>query len=253
MIGLILGTSEGRKILKLINKYTSEIAVTTATSYGGSLLRNFKVQVLNTKPLDKKEMTEWIRKNKINILVDASHPYAAEVTSNAMDITKKLNIPYVRYERLGVLESLTGDNIIKADGYDEVINIIKNIKGNIMNTTGGNNVEKFIDINFDYRIIHRILPSVPVLDKLIKRGVLVKDILALQGPIKCQLESAFIKQFQIKAIITKDSGIEGGALEKFKAAKENNIKIIVIRKPKFNYDTVFYDEESIAEYVKTYI
>ena len=43
MIGFILGTSEGKKILSLINKYTDEIAVSTATSYGGQLLKEYKI------------------------------------------------------------------------------------------------------------------------------------------------------------------------------------------------------------------
>ena len=34
MIGFILGTSEGKKILSLMNNYTDNIAVSTATSYG---------------------------------------------------------------------------------------------------------------------------------------------------------------------------------------------------------------------------
>ena len=249
MIGFILGTSEGRKILELINKYTDEIVVTTATAYGGELLKQYKLKELNTKPLDKEQMTEWIIKSKIHILVDASHPYASEVTKNAIDIAKELKIQYIRFERPGVLENLSGDNIIKVNNYDEVIEKIQNIDGNIMNTTGGNNIDKFININFKHRIIHRILPSVPVLNKIINGGVKVKDIVALQGPVKYELESAFIKQFDIKAIITKDSGIAGGALEKFKAAQENNIKIIIIKKPEFHYDKVFYDEESLVEFL----
>ena len=39
MIGLILGTSEGKKLLSLINKYTEDIFVSTATEYGGELLK----------------------------------------------------------------------------------------------------------------------------------------------------------------------------------------------------------------------
>lgn len=44
MIGFILGTSEGKKILSLMNNYTDNIAVSTATSYGGQLLQDFKIK-----------------------------------------------------------------------------------------------------------------------------------------------------------------------------------------------------------------
>ncbi|MBE6063024.1 MAG: cobalt-precorrin-6A reductase [Clostridium butyricum] len=251
MIGFILGTSEGRKIVSLMNEFTDNIAVSTATSYGGQLLEGYKIKELNTKPLNKEEMIQWFRKNNIHTLVDGSHPYAAEVTKNAMECCRHLGIKYIRYERKGVLENDNGEDIIRVNNYDEAIKYIKLfIKGNILNTTGGNNVTKFVDMDFDYRVIHRILPSPLVLNKIVDAGVKIKDIIAMQGPISCDLEKAFIQQFDVKAIITKDSGIEGGVIEKVNAARECGIKIIVIEKTKFQYDIEFNDPETLVEYLK---
>jgi len=249
MIGFILGTSEGRKILSLINKYTHDIAVSTATTYGGELLKEFNIKVLNTKPLNKEEMLNWIRVNKIDVLVDASHPYAQEVTKTALECANDLEIQYVRYERQGALENVNGEDIIRVKSYDEAIEIIKEIEGNVLNTTGGNNVSKFLNLDFKYRIIHRILPSPKVLTKIVEAGINIKDIIALQGPISHELEKAFINQYYVKAILTKDSGIEGGVLEKLKAVRECKIKLIIIEKPKFNYDLVFNNEESLVEFL----
>ena len=248
MIGFILGTSEGRKIVSLMNEFTDDIAVSTATSYGGQLLECYKIKELNTKPLNKEEMIEWFKKNNIHILVDGSHPYAAEVTKNAMECCKELGIKYIRYERKGVLENDNGEDIIRVNNYDEAIEYIKSsIKGNVLNTTGGNNVTKFVNMDFDYRVIHRILPSPAVLKKCVDAGVKIKDIIAMQGPISYELEKAFIHQFDAKAIITKDSGVEGGVLEKLNAARACGVKIIVIEKTKFEYDVEFNDPESLVE------
>ncbi|OCB01074.1 cobalt-precorrin-6A reductase [Clostridium beijerinckii] len=253
MIGFILGTSEGRKILSLINKYTNDIAVTTATAYGGELLKEFNIKSLNTKPLNKEEMIKWIRINKIKVLVDASHPYAEEVTKNSLECTKALNIPFVRYERLGSLDNINSSNIMRVKNYDEAIKVIKNIHGNILNTTGGNNVTKFLDLDFDYRIIHRILPSPKVLSKIVEDGISIKNIIAMQGPISYDLEKAFIKQYDIKGILTKDSGIEGGVLEKYKAVEDSNIKLIAIERPSFTGTLIFNKEEELVKYlVKEY-
>lgn len=249
MIGFILGTCEGKKILSLINKYTDEIAVSTATSYGGQLLEEYKIKDLNTKPLNKEQMIEWIKKNKLDILVDGSHPYAQEVTKNAMECTRELNIKYVRYERLGALEQVSGDDIIRVKDYDEAIKYIKTLNGNVLNTTGGNNVTKFTNIDFNYRVIHRILPSPAVLNKIVDAGIKIRDIIAIQGPITYDLEKAFIKQFDVKAILTKDSGVQGGVLNKFNAARDSNIKTIVIEKTKFDYELEFNDEESLVNFL----
>ncbi|OOM80427.1 cobalt-precorrin-6A reductase [Clostridium sp. BL-8] len=249
MIGFILGTSEGRKILELINKYTNNIAVSTATTYGGELLKEFDIKVLNTKPLNKEEMLSWIKVNEIEVLVDASHPYAQEVTKTALQCTKELNIKFIRYEREGALENITDEDIIRVNDYDEAIEIIKKINGNVLNTTGGNNVVKFLDLDFNYRIIHRILPSPKVLNKIVEARISIKDIIAMQGPISYELEKGFIEQYKVKAILTKDSGIEGGVLEKYKAVKDAHIKLIVIEKPKFTGELVFKDEEELINYL----
>ncbi|WP_294153683.1 cobalt-precorrin-6A reductase [uncultured Clostridium sp.] len=249
MIGFILGTSEGKKILSLVNKYTDNIAVSTATSYGGQLLQDYKIKDLNTRPLDKYELLMWLKKNEIKVLVDGSHPYAQEVTKNAAECAEKLNIAYIRYERPGVLESIDSDNIIRVRDYDEAIECFKELDGNILNTTGGNNAARFAAIDFNHRIIHRVLPSVAVLSKLIDSGIKIKDIVAMQGPISCELEMGFIKQFCIKGILTKDSGVEGGCVEKFKAADTLGIKLIVIEKPKSDYETQFNDPESLIKYI----
>ena len=249
MIGFILGTSEGRKILSLINKYTHDIAVSTATTYGGELLKEFNIKVLNTKPLNKEEMLNWIRVNKIDVLVDASHPYAQEVTKTALECANDLEIQYVRYERQGALENVNGEDIIRVKSYDEAIEIVKEIEGNVLNTTGGNNVSKFLNLDFKYRIIHRILPSPKVLTKIVEAGISIKDIIALQGPISYELEKAFINQYDVKGILTKDSGTQGGVLEKLKAVRECNIKLIVIENPKVTYDLEFNDEEKLIEFL----
>lgn len=249
MIGFILGTSEGKKILKLINKYTNEIAVTTATKYGGDILKEFDIKVLNTKPLNEEEMLNWLKVNEINVLVDASHPYAEEVTKTALKCSGSIGIQYLRFERQGALDNIYWDNIIRVKNYDEAIQVIKEIDGNVLNTTGGNNASKFLSLDFKYRIIHRILPLPKVLNKIVEAGISIKDIIAMQGPITFELEKAFIYQYDAKAILTKDSGVEGGTLEKYRAARDAGIKLIVIEKPSLIGTFVFTSEEEMVEYL----
>ncbi|WP_160687981.1 cobalt-precorrin-6A reductase [Clostridium sp. C2-6-12] len=249
MIGFILGTSEGKKILELINKYTNDIAVTTATTYGGQILKEFDIKVLNTKPLNEEEMLNWLIANEINVLVDASHPYAEEVTKIALKCSNTIGIQYFRFERPGVLENINLDNIIRVKNYDEAIEVIEEIDGNVLNTTGGNNVSKFLNLDFKYRVIHRILPLPKVLNKIVEAGISIKDIIAMQGPITYELEKAFIYQYDAKAILTKDSGIEGGTLEKYKAVTDAEIKLILIERPNFNGTFVFTSEEELVEHL----
>lgn len=250
MIGFILGTSEGKKFLSLLNEYTDEIVVSTATAYGGELLNEYKVKHMNTNPLNKEGLDKLIKDFNINVLVDASHPYAEIVSKNAMESCRESNIEYIRYERLGVLSKENNENIIKVKSYEGLEAVINAIQGNILNTTGSKNIGRILNLNIKNRVIHRILPSCKILKEIFELGVSVEDIVAIKGPIGYELNKGFIYQYNIKAIITKDSGTQGGVLEKFKAAIDTNIKLIVIEKPKIDYGKIFNEEKTVIDYLK---
>lgn len=250
MIGLILGTSEGKNILSKLNRYTDNIFITTATEYGGQLLENFKFKKLNTKPLVLEELIDQLKENHIEILVDASHPYALVITQNAIEACKRLGITYVRYERKSVLDKFKENkNIIQVKDYDELKEEFLHINGTILNTTGSNNMDKFITMKLNNRIIHRVLPSVKVMEKCFKLGIKTEDIIAIKGPIGYELNCGFIKEYDAAAIILKDGGIQGGTEEKLRAAIDMGIKALVIERHAVKTDNSFSSEEEIVNFI----
>jgi precorrin-6A/cobalt-precorrin-6A reductase len=249
MIGLILGTSEGKKILSLLNKFTDNILVSTATEYGGELLKEYKYKLLNTRPLNLEDLIEYLKSSGITLLVDASHPYALVVTENAMEACKRLNIEYLRYERPAVADKC-GGAVIKVKNYEELKEKLSNIEGTILNTTGSKNIEKFIEMKLKNRIVHRVLPSVEVMEKCFSLGIKTEDIVAIKGPISYELNLSFIKEYAAKAIVLKDSGLQGGTYEKIKAAEACSIKTFVIERNEVVYNKVFNEEESLVSYIE---
>lgn len=248
MIGLISGTSEGKNILSLLNNYTDDIFVSTATPYGGELLKDYKYKVLNTKPLTLEELVENLKTNKIILLIDASHPYAQVITENAIEACKKLNIDYVRYERPSVIDKFE-NKITKVKSYEDLYNKLLNIDGTILNTTGSVNIEKIITMNLKNRIVHRVLPSIEVIKKCFSLGVKTEDIIAIKGPISYDLNLSFIKEYNAKAIILKDSGVKGGTIEKIEAALDSGIKIFVIMRSGKQNISSFSSEEELVNYI----
>lgn len=254
MIGLILGTSEGKRILSLLNKYTEDIFITTATAYGGELLKDYKYKVLNTKPLDYDGLKKALIGNEVTLLVDASHPYAEEITKNAKKVCHELSVEYVRYERPSIIEKYKNqERIIQVESYEELKDKLLNIKGCILNTTGSMNIEKIKNLNLDNRIIHRVLPSGKVMENIISQGLKVEDIIAIKGPVSYELNCAFIKEYDAKAIILKDSGKEGGTEEKLLAAVDLGIYAFVLIRKKLEDENVYSDEKTLVEYIKNKI
>ncbi len=250
MIGLIVGTSEGKNILSGLNEFTDDIFISTATAYGAELLKDYKYKIFNEKPLDLKGLMEAIANYNIKILIDASHPYALEITKNAMEACKGCGVQYIRYERPSVLEKFKENkNVIMVEDYDDLCLHLKKIEGNILNTTGSRNIDKILSFNLKNRVIHRVLPSLKVLEEILDLGVRVEDIVAMKGPVGYELNCGFIKEYRAKAILMKDSGVQGGTEEKIKAAIDNNILAFIIGRKPMDYSEVFYSELELIKYI----
>ncbi|KHO39875.1 cobalt-precorrin-6X reductase [Clostridium tetani] len=251
MIGLISGTSEGKELLSNLNNYTDDILVSTATSYGGDLLKDYKYKYLNTTPLDRENMIKLFKEKKVEVLIDASHPYALEVSKNAIEVCNHTGIEYIRFEREKVIEKfLEKEKVLVVENYEDLYSKLKDIKGNILNTTGSRNIEKIIRLSLENRIIHRVLPSLKVIEECFHLGLELHNIIAVKGPISYDLNRAFIREYDAKAILLKDSGKEGGTEEKIKAAIDENIYAIVVDRKSLDYKNKFNNKEEVIKYLK---
>ena len=259
MIGFVLGTGEGREILSHINKYTDEIVVSTATEYGYEIYKDFKAKHFNYKPLNEEEFKELINKFGITVFVDASHPYASEVSKTLIKVCKEMKIDYISYERKSFFHNLSKNNIKKEESveniifvetYEELQEVFKSIDGNILNTTGSNNALKIENLKGENnRMIHRILPSPKVISKLLDNGISMDNIIAIKVPFGFEINNGIIKEYKIKALITKDSGEEGGMKEKIDSALLNDVKIIVIKRPNMSYGIEFNDIKEMLNFI----
>lgn len=250
MIALISGTSEGREILGMLNRHTDNIFVSVATEYGGELLKDYKYKVLNTTPLNREAMIETFTKHNIDKVIDATHPYATEVSKNLMEVCHRLSIEYIRYERESVVEKfLNCDKVVLVEDYSELYERLSCVEGNILNTTGSRNLPKLLSLGIKNRMIHRVLPSLKVMEECYALGINLEDIVAMKGPVGYELNRAFIKNYNAKAIIMKDSGTEGGTEEKIRAALDEGICIFIIYRKEIYYDKVYNNKEELIRYI----
>lgn len=243
MILVLSGTEDGRLIVeKLLDKNHSVIA-TTATNYGARLFKTHPNLKVISKRLDKEDMVDLTKKYNIKIIVDATHPYAAEVSKNAIEASEESDIKYFRFER----KEITYENIDRFSSYEQVIKYLENKKENIILTTGSNNLDKFKNVNFKDNLYIRVLPTANVVKKCTDLGFLPKRILALQGPFSTDFNKAMYEFYNIKYIVTKDSGDIGGTNEKIKAALDMNIRVLLIDRPQIDYPNKYDSIRKLIE------
>ena len=243
MILVLGGTKDSRDIIEMILSMNKKVIATTTTKYGSELLINNKNLIKVNRKLNQNEMVELINKYGISKVIDATHPYAKNVSENIMNVVKKMNIPYLRYER----EQIEYSFYKEYDSYDEIVDFLLNESGNILLTIGSNNLEKFSKLNSD-RIFPRILPTSNVIKKCEEIGIKPKNIIALQGPFTIEFNELIIKEKNIKFLVTKESGKVGGFHEKVLSCKNLNIECLVLKRPNIEYINITSNYEDVIKF-----
>ncbi|MGR3319869.1 MAG: precorrin-6A/cobalt-precorrin-6A reductase [Candidatus Anammoxibacter sp.] len=73
----------------------------------------------------------------------------------------------------------------------------------------------------------------------LKWGIHASNIIALQGPFSFELNKALYERFKVDTIVTKDSGKQGGVIEKIDAAVKSEINVVLIKRPEIDYPCVY--------------
>ena len=226
-IAIFGGTTEGRKIAQALNSMDNYIEIFVATKYGESFLdQNDFCNKIHIGRIDESEMTNIFVHENFDVIVDATHPFATEVSKNIKSACCKANIHYIRLIR----EKEKFDNCSYIDKIEDLIYF--DFKGNVLFTTGSKETGKlkgFININNSFFI--RILPTEESINACISQGFLNENIITGIGPFSEADNVDIINKKNIKYLVTKDSGNVGGLNEKISAAEKCGVDVIVIKRP----------------------
>ena len=242
-IFVMAGTEDGRKLAEFLSGKGYEVTASVVSDYGRKILEQYDFGI-NDKKLDAAELAEFLREGNFKILVDASHPYALRASTNAIDACSRVNIPYVRFERV---ESVTGySGAYHVDSYESAAKLAATLGKNIFLTTGSRNLKIFVDALKDCNITARILPTAEVIAECESLGLTPKQIIAMQGPFSTELNVELFKHANAEVIITKNSGKIGGADTKIAAAEILNLPVVIIDRQKISYPNIAATFEEVV-------
>ena len=249
MIWIVGGTKDSREIFEKLAEETGiSILVSTATKYGGKLLEEYieknrngkrELKVMSER-LNEEQMKELILKENISLIVDASHPYAVNVSNSVIKVTDEMNVGYMRFERK--MLDYGSENVKKFDSVVDVTEFVRKMEGkNILSTLGSNNLEEIKPMGEKNNLYVK---------KAEDLGYLPSKIIAIQGPVSKVLNKAMLESYKIDYLITKESGATGGEIEKIEACREYGTTVLVVKRPYVNYGKVYNEINELVEDVK---
>ena len=234
-IWLIGGTTESVLIAEATAQIGLPCLVTVATPTAKTLYPDWcKVRAGR---MDSQTMGQFCLTEGIIAIIDASHPYAVEVSNKAIATAEIHNIPYLRYERPRVQSSVISHqlSVIELNGFEALLqgNYLQGKR--VLLTIGCQNLHLFQSWQEKTTLFARILPKPESLATAIAAGFTSEKIIAIRPPISKELEQALWQQWQISLVVTKASGKAGGEDLKREVASNLEIPLIVINRPEIIY------------------
>ena len=229
---VMAGTTEGVEIIaKLAQIKDIKIIATTITRQGADLASSAGADEVIAHALDEKEIEELIKSRKIDVLVDATHPFAADATRNAIKAAYTCKIKYARFERPSI-NILENDLIHQVHSFEEATSeALKLTEGRILHLAGVMTLHRLTEKIDPRRIVARVLPSVYSIGKCLELGLPAYNIIAMQGIFSKDFNRSLMEDYDISLVVTKESGEVGGTPSKTEAAMELGIPVVMVMRP----------------------
>ncbi len=229
------GTTEGRMLYESFIREKINSLFCVATEYGKNILEECEpgeyTKIL-TGRLDEEKMCELMTEEKFLLVIDATHPYATEVTKNIVKACQLTGTEYIRFTR-EINDTLKEDEHLRIfENTADCVKALHDTEGNILLTTGSKELYEYASKDrIRDRLFVRVLPGVESIRLCEENGIKGKHIIAMQGPFSLEMNEALIRQFDIRTLVTKESGVPGGFYEKIEAVKKTEISCFIISKP----------------------
>lgn len=222
------GTTEGYELCRFLAEHQVQVLGCVATEYGTKSLSENSFLHVQAKRLSEEEMEALFEREKPELVLDATHPYAAEVTENIRRACEKTGISYIRVLR----EESGHQKAVYVESAEAAAEFLKTTEGNVLLTTGSKELKLFTSVpDFQKRLFARVLSLPSVIDTCRELGFEGKNLIAMQGPFSEEMNVAMLKQYECRYLVTKDSGKAGGFLEKMQAAVSCKVTPVIIGRP----------------------
>lgn len=194
-------------------------------------------------------LENYIRDNKITAILDATHPYAKNMSESAAFAARQCAIPYWRYLRLP-WEEQAEDNWTIFKNWDALIPHLAN-KSSVFFSSGQVSTEIFdkIDQLLDGKEQTHLLRTAVKPKAILAENVhWIKSI----GPFNLDREISLLKKHKVDVIVTKNSGGEATSA-KLQAARSLQIPVLMLDRPNLPAaDRVFSEINCCKQFLITY-
>ena len=165
-------------------------------------------------------LRRWLRDERIDAVVDATHPFAATMTAHAAEACAELRLPHLVLARPAWAP---GDSIVVESDIKAAETVAQQGYSRIFLTTGRSGVKAFADSDAWFLIRAVTAPEAALLPRH-------HQLLLSRGPYRFDDEFALLRKHRIDALVTKNSGGDM-TRAKLDAAAAQGIPVVMVERP----------------------
>lgn len=170
-----------------------------------------------------KGLEEFLRTSQFDAVIDATHPFAAQISANAAQACKQTGVPRMTLTR-PLWEKREGDQWVMADSLEEAAEKLPELGRRPMLTIGRQRLDAFTPIHDAHFFVRLLEPPEAPLP--------LKNYSVLTGrpPFSLEEEQEHLRYEEIDLLITKQSG-GSATYAKIEAARMAGIPVLMIKRP----------------------
>lgn len=164
----------------------------------------------------------FLQTERITHVVDATHPFAAQMSSNAVQACASAGVPLLALER-PAWQAQSGDVWQHVPDIAAAVQTLPTEPARVFLAIGRQHLAPFLACTQHWYLLRLVDP---VLDLPAERGQVVLD----RGPFTVEGDRTLLQAYGITHIVSKNSG-GAGAQAKLTAARERSLPVILIDRP----------------------
>lgn len=165
-------------------------------------------------------LADYLRRERIELLIDATHPYAAQISANAAQAAKAAGIPCWALRR-PAWQPQPDDDWREVEGWDALIDALAPFKRPLF-TLGREPLQHLEDIPAHQFWTLRALETCAGNERC--------EVIGARGPFHLEDERALFERRQIDVLVSKNSG-SAATEPKLEVARERGVPVLVLKRP----------------------
>jgi precorrin-6A/cobalt-precorrin-6A reductase len=144
-------------------------------------------------------LADYLRDHAIDLVIDATHPFARQISANAEAATQATGVPLIRLERHG-WDKVEGDDWLHVGSIADAMAALGETPKRVFLTIGRQEAKRFDTAPQHHYLVRSIDPVDPPLEAP------HVDYLLARGPFAVEAEVELLKQHRIDIVVSKNSG-----------------------------------------------